>query len=203
MARIEVTDETFIAHRDPFYAECRAYGRIEDKKQNGKIAVCCYGFMAVSAEREEELAAAPFDIDSDEWNRPEEEYDWPITARQPFRAIVKELARSKKRLTRVAQMREDLLALHDMRIYVQDIREDNYINGKLVDFSHSWTDPHMMLDPKIRSQERINDDIEGDLLTFDRMLEEAGIRSRLKALPGSNEPGRLRSKITKPVRFGF
>ncbi len=82
--------------------------------------------MAVSAEREEDLAA-PFDIDSSDWNRPEEEYGWPITARQPFRAIVKELVRSKKRLTRVARMREDLLALHDMKVYVQDIREDNYI----------------------------------------------------------------------------
>jgi len=91
-------------------------------------------------------------------------------------------------------MREDLLALHDMGIYVQDIREDNYINGKLVD---------MMLDPRIRSQRLIDSDIEGDLLTFDRMLEEAGIRTRLKALPGSNETGRLRSKIMKPDRFGF
>ncbi len=100
-------------------------------------------------------------------------------------------------------MREDLLALHGMGIYIQDIREDNYISGKLVDFSHSWTDPHMMLDPRIRSQRLIDSDIEGDLLTFDRMLEEAGIRTRLKALPGSNKTGRLRSKIMKPDRFSF
>lgn len=86
---------------------------------------------------------------------------------------MKELVRSKKRLTRVAQMREDLLALHDMGIYVQDIKGDNYINGKLVDFSHSWTDPHVMLDPRIRSQRLIDSDIKADLLTFDRMLEEA------------------------------
>jgi Kinetochore Sim4 complex subunit FTA2 len=108
--------------------------------------VRCYGFMAVSAEREEELAASPFDVDPGEWNRPEEEYKWPVTARQPFRAIVKELVQNKKRLSRVAQMRDDLLTLHKMGIYVQDIHEENYIEGKLVDFSRSWTDPHIMLD---------------------------------------------------------
>lgn len=202
-AGIGVTDEKYIAHFDPFYAECRAYGCIERNNQNGEIAVRCYGFMAVSPEREEDLTALPFNIDTSEWNRPEQEYDWPNTTRQPFRAIVKELVRSKKRLNRVAQMRKDLLALHDMGVYIQDIREDNYINGKLVYFSRSWTDPHIMLDPKIRSQRLINLEIEGDLLAFDRMLEEAGIRTRMKALSGSKEIGRLRSKVKKPDRFGF
>ncbi len=61
----------------------------------------------------------------------------------------------------------------------------------------------MMLDPNVRPQEIIDNDIEGDLLTFDRMLEEAGIRTRKKALPGSNETGGLRSRIKKPDRFGF
>jgi Kinetochore Sim4 complex subunit FTA2 len=203
LSDIGVSDEQYIAHSDPFYAECRAYGCIERNRQNGAIAVRCYGFMAVSAEREEELAAPPFDVDPGEWNRPEEEYEWPGTARQPFRAIVKELVRSKKRLSRVAQMRDDLLALHEMGIYVQDIHQENYVKGKLVDFSRSWTHPHMMLDPNIRSQSLIDREIEGDLLAFDRMLEEAGVRTRLKALSGSSEPGRLRSKIKKPDRFGF
>ena len=90
-----------------------------------------------------------------------------------------------------------------MGVYVQDIREDNYIKGKLLDFSRSWTDPHTMLDPNIRSQDLINLEIEGDLLAFDQMLEEAGIRTRLKALSGSNATSGLRSKIKKPDRFGF
>lgn len=196
-------DETYVAHSDPFYAECRAYGCIEREKRNGEIAVRCYGFMAVPAEMEEDLAAPPFEIGADEWNRPEQEYGWPTSARQPFRAIVKELVRSKTRLCRIAQMRKDLLDLHRMGVYVQDIREDNYINGKLVDFSRSWTHPHIMLDPKIRSQDLINLEIEGDLLAFDQMLEEAGIRTRLKALSGSKATGRLRSTIKKPDRFGF
>ena len=199
-----MSDETYIGHYDPFYAECRAYGCIKNNKKNGKIAVRCYGFLAVSAEREEELSAQPFDIDPEEWNRPEQEYDWPIAARQPFRAIVKELKKSKKRLSRIAQMREDLLALQKMGVYVHDIRKDNYIDGKIVDFSRSWTYPHLLLDPLIRSPITIREDTEGELMTFDQMLEEAGIRTRQKALPEPNEePGRLRSKIRKPDRFSF
>jgi Kinetochore Sim4 complex subunit FTA2 len=198
-----VSLEKYIAHFDPFYAECRAYGCIENNEQNGKIAVRCYGFMAVSAKEEEVLAAPPFQIDTSEWNRPEQEYDWPVSARQPFRAIVKELVKSKSRFRWVAQMRKDLLALQDMGVYVQDISEDNYINGKLVDFSRSWTKPHLMLDTDIRSQSLIDAQVKGDLKTFDRMLEEAGLRTRTKALSGSNETGRLRSNIKKPDRFGF
>ena len=198
-----MSDDQYIAHFDPFYAECRAYGCIEQNNQNGIVAVRCYGFMFVSPKWEERLALAPFNVDSSEWNRPEEEYDWLVTTRQPFRAIVKELVRSRKRLSRVAEMRSDLLALQAMGVYIQDIREDNYIDGKLVDFSRSWTNPHILLDPNIRSQRLINLEIEGDLLTFDRMLEEAGIRTRMKASSVSNEVGRLRSKVKKPERFGF
>ena len=203
LAEIGVSDEQFIAYRDPFYAECRAYGCIERNKKNGQVAVRCYGFIAISAKREENLAASPFHVDTSEWNRPEQEYDWPISARQPFRAIVKELIRSKKRFSRVAQMREDLITLHNMGVYVEDIREDNYIDGKLVDFSRSRTRPHMMLDPDIRSQDLIDLEIRGESLTFDRMLNEAGIRPRMTALPRTNEIGRLRPKTKKPDRYGF
>ena len=161
LVEIGVSLEKYIAHTDPFYAECRAYGCIEDNKQNGKIAVRCYGFMAVSAKQEDILAAPPYQTDTTEWNRPEEEYDWPVARRQPFRAIVKELVRSRSRFHAVAQMRKDLLTLRDMGIYVQDISAENYVNGKLVDFSRSWTNPHLMLDPDVRSQGLIDNQIKG------------------------------------------
>lgn len=100
-------------------------------------------------------------------------------------------------------MREDLCGLHRMGIYVRDIREDNYIDGKLVDFSRSWTKPHSFLDPNIRSQTTINKAIAGEFVEFDRMLRETGIQTQPKAWSRSNETGRLRSKITKPDRLGF
>ncbi|MCJ1396296.1 hypothetical protein MMC18_009185 [Xylographa bjoerkii] len=199
--QLGLSREAYISELDPFYAECRAYGCIEKNQLNGQVAVQCHGYMAVSAERETELMALPFDID--EWNRPAEEYELPEAKRQPFRAIVKKLVRSRKRLCRVAQMRDDLLALHKIGVYVRDIREDNYVLGKLVDFSLAWTAPHSLLDPNIRSPQLINAEIEGELLDFDRMLQEAGIRTRLKAFSEPHQVGRLRSTVKKPDRFGF
>lgn len=196
-----MSEEIYIGQTDPFYAECRAYGCIEENQQNGLIAVRCYGHMTIPAEREDELADPPFE--TDEWNRPEKEYDQPKHERQPFRAIVKELVRCRKRLSRVAQMRKDLLALHKIGVYVQDIRQENYINGKLVDFSKSWTAPHALLDSKIRSQNLIDAEIRGDLLDFECMMEEAGIRTSSKAFVEPNKPGRLRAQVRKPDRYGF
>ena len=152
------------------------------------------------AEREDDLAALPFEVD--EWNRPEKEYDLPIAQRQPFRAIVKELVRHRVRLARVPQMR-DLLALQEMGVYVRDVRQDNYVNGKLVDFSQSCTKPHVMLDASFRSQNLIDKEIQGDLRDFDRMMEEAGILVRHKAGSEPDQSSRLRTRIKKPERYGF
>jgi hypothetical protein len=73
---------------DPFYAECRAYGRIEEMNCNGKVAVRCYGFISIPATREEELSIK-FNINN--WGRSAEEYSKNSTQRQPFHTIAKEL----------------------------------------------------------------------------------------------------------------
>lgn len=44
-----LSQDIIIAHLDLFYAECCAYGRIVDKKRNGKIFVRCHGFTSISA----------------------------------------------------------------------------------------------------------------------------------------------------------
>ena len=38
---------------DPFYNECRAYGRRIDSGVNGKVAVRCHGHLGIPAAREE------------------------------------------------------------------------------------------------------------------------------------------------------
>ncbi len=77
------------AHMDPFYNECRAYGRLIERGENGKVAARCFGHTTVSAEREEELYRM---YGVGDWDR-------PIGDRQPFRAIVKELILDDNRLT--------------------------------------------------------------------------------------------------------
>ena len=56
IAQIGISAEKYIAHFDPFYTECRAYDRIKDKKAED-VAVHCYGYMIILAEREQELQA--------------------------------------------------------------------------------------------------------------------------------------------------
>ena len=50
-----ISDDLLQAHMDPFYNECRAYGRLEEANLNGKVAVRCHGYMTFPAEDEEEL----------------------------------------------------------------------------------------------------------------------------------------------------
>jgi hypothetical protein len=87
---------------DPFYAECRAYERIEEMNCNGKVAVRC-DITSIPATREEELSIK-FNIN--DWGRSAEEYSKNSTHRQPFRAIVKELVRKDSRFTEKVSTRQ-------------------------------------------------------------------------------------------------
>src|ERR1035438_1962368 len=113
---------------DPFCAECRAYGRIEEQKCNGKVAVRCYGFTSIPATREKELSIK-FNINT--WDRPAEEYSMNITQRQPFRAIVKELVRKDSRFTDkvMNSIFFHLKRLRRIGVYPMDIRAPNYKDG--------------------------------------------------------------------------
>ena len=220
----ELSEQAFIAQFDPFYSECRAYGRMEERHQNSIVAVRAYGFMDIPADKEGLMSCFPFC--ANDWNRPDEEYSWPIVERQPFRAIVKDLVHNKANFSNVAQMRDDLLALQQMGVYVQDIEKANYCNGKLVDFSLCWTAPHVLVNTQVRPQDHIDEELIQVRWEFDRMLEADGIYTRAKALAGSGnwEPeeedeemqdgqpksrmrsitvGRLRRKTKKPERLGF
>lgn len=50
-----VANDLLQAHSDPFYNEWRAYGRLEEEKLNGKVAVRCYDYLTLSAEIEGQL----------------------------------------------------------------------------------------------------------------------------------------------------
>ena len=140
-----VPDDLLQAHSDPFYNECRAYGRLEEHKLNGKVAVRCYGYLTFSAEIESQLERE-FQIHS--WNRPGKEYQKPITQRRPIRAIVKDLILKDDPLTgRVAdKILRDLKRMRSKGIYAGDVRPRNYKAGLLVDMSIARTTPHFLFD---------------------------------------------------------
>lgn len=189
----DVPQDMIIAHCDPFYAECRAYGRIGDRKRNGKVAVRCHGFTAVSALQEVVLSKT-FGVS--DWDRPSEQYSLPVAERQSFRAIVKDLVEDQTPFTQtmIARMLRDLKSLRRMALFVRDVKESNYKGGKLVDFSISWTAPHIMLDDRLFYDEDIEEEINWELTQFDTMIEDSKIPTWVRATPNKEYRSKLRPR---------
>ena len=171
LARVSV--DKLRDHMDFFSSECRAYGRLIEAKQNGKLAVRCHGFLTLPAEREDEFKRE-FDVIN--WDRPDAEYSQPVQKRQPLRAIVKDLVAEETPMTRVIAKRilADLKRMRKLRIYPMDVRTRNYRAGKLIDFSVAITEPHFLFE--INAEWRIEDYKQSDLNMFDEMMEKEGIK---------------------------
>ncbi|KAI0428308.1 kinetochore Sim4 complex subunit FTA2-domain-containing protein [Xylaria sp. FL1042] len=129
---------------DPFFAECRAFGRlVKDGKDDG-LAVRCYG--CVLSEEAEHRIEEGFGIR--DWNRPTEDN------KEPLRAIVKDYIRyvSFDKPKTHATMRRNLEQLNRMGIYNMDIRRENYIGGRLFDFSTATMTPHLIFRTELRTE---------------------------------------------------
>ncbi|KAK7209237.1 hypothetical protein V2G26_016415 [Clonostachys chloroleuca] len=172
----DVSLNTAAYYTDPFYAECRAYGRIrEATKKRPKIsdaAIRCYGFLFLGDTDQRYLEEKNCDLGLEKVN--------PAYQRQTAggirpRAIVKSLASSDHGVTEL-NLRKTLDRIHTLnreKIYNMDIRLDNIRDGKLVDFGSSWTEPHILLDAldadaaySYRTTDRV---------MFDEMLVEESI----------------------------
>ncbi|KAI1117617.1 kinetochore Sim4 complex subunit FTA2-domain-containing protein [Nemania sp. NC0429] len=203
-----VTDETLTFHSDPFFAECRAYGRInqyyedlDDKagRRNGtsrprlgntkrrQLAVPCYGYITVSAEYETMLYEK-FGVS--EWYRSEAEETGEVP-KDPFRALVKELVTSPISVLNPSRMVGDLKKLRKLGIYVRDIYARNYKAGFLVDFSIAWTAPHWCLIEISPFQRELFKNEE--LGMFDWMMKEEGIKTFVRARRNRKYCRKLRS----------
>ena len=180
------------AHMDPFYNECRAYGRLLQKNMNGKVAARCYGYLTLPVAREKELAQR-FAVDEDEWQRPERDNALPAHKRAPLRAIVKQLIREDKPLTRtlVVKMLRDLRKMRSVGIYPMDIRKRNYKGGLLVDMSIAMVKPHYLFD--IKPRWRVEMMQKQDLHMFQSMMDEAGGSTWPRAVPNRDYCAKLRS----------
>ncbi|KAL0253222.1 hypothetical protein SLS55_010194 [Diplodia seriata] len=185
----KISDTDFEGHIDPFYAECRAYGRINEfhdgavpkkyekiirdfsdrtpKRRKREIAAAqCYGYLHLSPEDEECLREKHGVV---EWNRQENDEGKPI------RALVKQLIESKepiskKRRPNIRRMRDDLWTLHGIGVYPRDVCSRNYRDGLLLDFGQSLTVPHCAFEVLPRWQ--VDCEINDDMVSFDEMIEE-------------------------------
>ncbi len=139
-----ISDYVARHHLDPFFAECRAFGHLAREGKDDKLAVRCYGYLHIPKSVEHQIGQQ-FGI-----------YDWnrsPGDSDQPLRGIVKDYITypSLRGRSTFASMRNKLLELNKMGIFNMDIREENYLGGRLFDFSVAITIPHLSFSAKIRT----------------------------------------------------
>jgi len=184
-----VPTSVICAHMDPFYNECRAYGRLVEKELNGTIAVRCYGYLTLPATIEDELHEK-FDVVN--WDRPDEEYERPTSERQPLRAIVKELVREDLTFTAkyLNKMLRHLKHLRRVGIYPGDVRARNYRAGLLIDFSCAMTKPHDLF--QTRPEWNVSYIQSQDLLNFDSMVSDERLSTWIMATPNREYLKKLR-----------
>lgn len=119
-----------------------------------------------------------------------------MAERQSFRAIVKDLIEDQTSFTElmIGRMLRDLKSLRRMALFVRDVKESNYKGGKLVDFSVSWTAPHIMLSDRLFNDEDIEQEIDWELRLFDNMIEDSKIPTWVRATPNNKYLGKLRPR---------
>lgn len=152
---------------DPFYNECRAYGRRVERGENGEVAARCYGYASIAATREDELYRK-FGV---------EEWDRLSGDRQPIQGIVRELIHDGDRMTHKVAKKiiRDLRRMRKMGIYPMDVRARNCKAGLLVDMSIAITTPHYLF--KIRSPWQVSVLQVQDLAMFDEMIGDEEVVS--------------------------
>ena len=104
-----IKDNIVRYHLDPFFAECRAFGRLVDEKKDYKLAVRCYGYAFLPGTVERRIARQ---FGMRDWNRAQEDEG------SPLRAIVKDYIRYKSfyRPRTFATMRKNLEDLNRVGI---------------------------------------------------------------------------------------
>ncbi|KAI1445152.1 kinetochore Sim4 complex subunit FTA2-domain-containing protein [Annulohypoxylon stygium] len=151
---------------DPFFAECRAFGRLVDEKKDDKLAVRCHGYTYISEDVERRIGKKFHIYD---WNRSPEDK----RKKKRLRAIVKNHIRfvSFGRPKKLSTMRENLVQLNKMGVYNMDICKRNYLGGRLFDFSIAITTPHISFWTELRTRKQIKEDMDYDLACFDSIAE--------------------------------
>ncbi|KAI0189711.1 kinetochore Sim4 complex subunit FTA2-domain-containing protein [Xylaria flabelliformis] len=170
-----ITDDLVRYQLDPFYAECRAFGRMVEKGNYSKVAVRCHGYAFLPPAVERQIREQ---FELTDWNRQREDEG------QLLRAIVKNNIRSRLACGReeISVMRSRLEEMNQsLWIFNMDVREKNYRGGRLFDFSIAVTSPHIALWVKLRPTSDVFQDCRRDLGAFSKMvknIEEQEIEKR-------------------------
>jgi hypothetical protein len=153
---------TVINHSEPFHRECRVYGRLKETNSE-HVAVACYGYILLGDEYREEFR----NICGDDW-----EDKWmPPQRGRPLKAIVKkyiENGDTPKALFPL--LKENILAINRLGIFIADFYSSNCLAALPVDFSKAATVPDYKFEhcPKAYG----GDKVVHDMAQVDIMIED-------------------------------
>ncbi|KAI1360580.1 kinetochore Sim4 complex subunit FTA2-domain-containing protein [Xylaria arbuscula] len=169
-------------YTDPFYAECRAYGRIketrDERKVKANVATRCHGYLFLRTEDMKFLQReAGIDLGT---NIIDESLKQALGGNLQARAIVKDLETGNTGVQKhnIEQAWRNVSLLNSVGIYNRDIRADNFMNCRIVDFGSSWTEPHAILDNADMDEAR--EQRLSDRGQFEEMTELEGIKTSSK-----------------------
>ncbi|KAH7304322.1 kinetochore Sim4 complex subunit FTA2-domain-containing protein [Stachybotrys elegans] len=188
---------------DPFFCECRAYGRINatsPKKLRRDIATPCHGFLFLG-KRDEAALSRHIDLELD---KVDVTYQNSVEGACCVRAIVKDVASPNAGVStnNLRRILDGIKALNRAKLYNMDIKLANFRGGQLVDFGSSWTEPHRLLnavdDRAARGYRN------ADRVRFDEMMETEKIPNpkQVRAMPDSSYVKKLRPRPPRPLTRG-
>lgn len=199
-------------YHDCFNMECRAYGRLQETG-NEDLAVPCHGYVLLTSHQEmffrsqssKRLAV----FHRDESN-----------SGTPLRALLKdwvEEGTGRFEPGMVRKMMRELKSMHSVGIMNRDIKENNYLGGKLFDFGLAWTVPHERVttlqesvaandEDAAKSRKELDFELGCDEDSFDLMVDEwnlwnekkTGFRIWQRFLPNFDYYSALRSWLRPP-----
>ncbi|KAI1198648.1 kinetochore Sim4 complex subunit FTA2-domain-containing protein [Nemania serpens] len=169
-------------YTDPFFAECRAYGRIKEARVTDgireKLAVRCHGYLFLAKRDERQLEKDGVDLGSRTISK---ELRPPSFDTNLVRAIVKDFEPRPSGLNsnNVRQALRRLKRLNEIQVYNRDIRGENFRGGYLIDFGSSQTEPHCLLDTL--NEDEAEAKKEEDMIMFDEAVIEDKVKTTVRA----------------------
>ncbi|KAH7134040.1 kinetochore Sim4 complex subunit FTA2-domain-containing protein [Dactylonectria macrodidyma] len=153
-----LTMAAFSSFSEPFNAECRAYGRLEEAGHT-ELAIQCFGYVLLDEEHERILLS--------QWEVLDIEYKLvgflDMRARfkgktksgqpAPIRGILKEFGQQNEDLRQgtARKILRDIVKLQQLGIIRLDVGHRQLINGKIADFSTVITTPHYLTNQELRA----------------------------------------------------
>ncbi|KAJ8131268.1 hypothetical protein O1611_g2357 [Lasiodiplodia mahajangana] len=153
----------FYNYAEPFSAECRAFGRLQETGHE-ELAVKCHGYVLLNEEHEQAMMTQFSDLDL-EFNG---DIDYPCRedlrsrfvakgARPPpIRGIVKDFGldfnvdrEDKIRAPLIRKILRDVIKIQQLGIINIDVATRQIIDEKLGDFSTAITVPHFLTSPEL------------------------------------------------------